>query len=114
MSTASAAHRLVVCGSDHERRPGHVATLHNPAGRFLGVVATPGGQAGWSSRSRRASAGGRQLRVLRGRPLSSTATAGGGSGGGTDRAVAFGKDWGSSPLVFSLLPRCQGLAGSQK
>ena len=28
--------------------------------------------------------------------------------------LPFGKYWRSSPLVFSLLPRCQGLWGSQK
>jgi hypothetical protein len=28
--------------------------------------------------------------------------------------VPFGKYWRSSPLVFSLVPRCQGELGSQK
>jgi hypothetical protein len=28
--------------------------------------------------------------------------------------VLLGKYWRSSPLVFSLLPRCQGECGSQK
>jgi hypothetical protein len=29
------------------------------------------------------------------------------------RSVPFGKNWRSRPLVFSLLPRCQGACGSQ-
>jgi ubiquinone/menaquinone biosynthesis C-methylase UbiE len=32
----------------------------------------------------------------------------------SDVSVLRGKYWRSSPLVFSLLPRCQGLWGSQK
>jgi hypothetical protein len=31
-----------------------------------------------------------------------------------DRSVPLGKYWCSSPLVFSLVPRCHGLCGSQK
>ena len=31
-----------------------------------------------------------------------------------DRSVPFGKYWRSRPLVFSLVPRCHGLCGSQK
>ncbi|RGC65523.1 Integrase core domain protein [Micromonospora sp. MW-13] len=31
-----------------------------------------------------------------------------------DRSVPLGKYWRSSPLVFSFVPRCQGLCGSQK
>ena len=30
------------------------------------------------------------------------------------RSVPLGKYWRSRPLVFSLVPRCQGLWGSQK
>jgi RNA-directed DNA polymerase len=30
------------------------------------------------------------------------------------RSVPLGKYWRSSPLVFSLVPRCHGLCGSQK
>jgi len=30
------------------------------------------------------------------------------------RSARLGKYWRSSPLVFSLLPRCHGLCGSQK
>src|SRR5450631_1942006 len=32
----------------------------------------------------------------------------------SDRSAPLGKYWRSNPLVFSLLPRCQGLLGSQK
>ena len=56
----------------------------------------------------------RQPRVLRGRALSSSATSARSSALWTDRSVPLGKYWRSSPLVFSLLPRCQGQAGSQK
>jgi hypothetical protein len=31
-----------------------------------------------------------------------------------DMSVPLGKYWRSSPLVFSLEPRCHGLLGSQK
>ena len=31
-----------------------------------------------------------------------------------ERSVPLGKYWRSRPLVFSLVPRCQGLWGSQK
>ena len=31
-----------------------------------------------------------------------------------ERSVPFGKYWRSSPLVFSLVPRCHGLRGSAK
>ena len=32
----------------------------------------------------------------------------------SEKSVPFGKYWRSSPLVFSLVPLCQGLLGSQK
>src|SRR5882757_7789858 len=60
------------------------------------------------------SAGVFQPSVLRGRPLSSAATARRCWGLWTDRSVPLGKYWRSRPLVFSFEPRCQGLAGSQK
>ena len=31
-----------------------------------------------------------------------------------DRSMPFGQYWRSSPFIFSLLPRSQGLDGSQK
>lgn len=55
-----------------------------------------------------------QPSVCRGRLLSSRAMASRSSWLCTERSVRFGKYWRSSPLVFSLLPRCQGLCGSQK
>ena len=60
------------------------------------------------------SAGVAQPRVWRGRPLSSAATRSSWSWLWTARSVPLGKYWRSSPLVFSLEPRCQGLCGSQK
>jgi hypothetical protein len=53
-------------------------------------------------------------KVLRGRALSSSATAASRSASWLRRLVPFGKYWRSSPLVFSLLGRCHGLAFSQK
>src|SRR6201989_451626 len=61
-----------------------------------------------------ASAGVFQPSVLRGRPFSSSATAASSAGVCPARDVPLGKYWRSSPLVFSLLPRCQGACGSQK
>ena len=72
-------------------------------------------QAAWLSRnSASASAGVFQPSVLRGRPFSSSATSASCSGEWADRSVPLGKYWRSSPLVFSLLARCQGECGSQK
>ncbi len=51
---------------------------------------------------------------LRGRSLSSWATQSRSSALCTDRSLPFGKYWRSRPLVFSLVPRCQGECGSQK
>src|SRR5664280_1241115 len=52
--------------------------------------------------------------VLRGRPLSSSATLSRSAWECNDRSVPFGKYCRSNPLVFSLLPRCHGECGSQK
>src|SRR5215207_2409340 len=84
-----------------------------PATRVQGVVATP---PRWieSSCSFRASAGVFQPRVLRGRLLRAAATAARSPALWLLRSVPLGKYWRSSPLVFSLVPRCQGLCGSQK
>src|SRR5882724_10341861 len=78
----------------------------------------------WSSQHRQcradcktsssASAGVRQPRVFRGLVLSARATAARVSALWTLRSVPFGKYWRSSPLVFSFVPRCHGLCGSQK
>ena len=76
------------------------------------VVATVGYPA--SIRAVRRSVGVSQSRDRRGRPLSSSATVCSWSGSWTRRSVPLGKYWRRSPLVFSLLPRCQGEPGSQK
>src|SRR5690606_20551696 len=55
-----------------------------------------------------------QPSVLRGRVFNSSATAASSSASWRRRSVPFGKYWRSSPLVFSLLGRCHGLAFSQK
>src|SRR4051812_2887053 len=55
-----------------------------------------------------------QPRVFRGLLLRAIATAARSSALCTLRSVPFGKYWRSSPLVFSFVPRCQGLWGSQK
>jgi hypothetical protein len=81
--------------------------------RVQGVVATP---PRWmeSSCSFRTSAGVFQPRVLRGRLLRAAATASRSPRVCLLRLVPLGKYWRSRPLVFSLVPRCQGLCGSQK
>jgi len=81
--------------------------------RFQAVVATTGFSGSDSSRCM-ASAGVMNPRVWRGLPLSSAATASRYSALWTERSVLLGKYWRSRPLVFSLLPRCQGECGSQK
>ena len=62
----------------------------------------------------KASAGVRHPRVLRGRVLRVWAIAAMSSAFQRDRSVPFGKYWRNRPLVFSLVPRCQGLLGSAK
>jgi hypothetical protein len=61
-----------------------------------------------------ASAGVLQPRVLRGLALSAAATAARSSAPCMLRSVPFGKYCRSRPLVFSFVPRCHGLCGSQK
>jgi len=67
-----------------------------------------------ASRAEIRSAGVSQPRDLRGRLLSSVATRSSSSRSCFERSVPLGKYWRRSPFVFSLLPRCQGEAGSQK
>jgi hypothetical protein len=50
-------------------------------------------------------------RVCRGRPLSSAAIASRAAWSSWRRSVPRERYWRSRPLVFSLLPRCQGCAG---
>src|SRR5262249_25330359 len=64
--------------------------------------------------SSRASAGVRQSSVLRGRVFNASATAARSSRPCRCRSVPFGKYWRRRPLVFSFVPRCHGLCGSQK
>ena len=77
------------------------------------VVATPGYWVESNSASR-ASAGVFHPSVLRGLPLSVMETASMSAALHLDRSVPFGKYCRSSPLVFSFVPRCQGLCGSAK
>src|SRR6266852_8814189 len=62
----------------------------------------------------KASAGVFHPRAFRGLELRVIATAARSSVLCALRSVPFGKYWRSKPLVFSLVPRCQGLCGSQK
>src|ERR1700738_1535746 len=62
----------------------------------------------------KASAGVFHPRAFRGLELRVIATAAMSSALCARRSVPFGKYWRSRPLVFSLVPRCQGLRGSQK
>jgi transposase-like protein len=80
--------------------------------RVQGVVATLAGVD--RSTSSKASAGVLQPRVFRGLALSVAATAASASALCVLRSVPLGKYCRSSPLVFSFVPRCHGLCGSQK
>jgi hypothetical protein len=55
-----------------------------------------------------------QPSTLRGRELSSLATAWRCSALCTLKSVPLGKYWRSKPFMFSFEPLCHGLAGSQK
>src|SRR3954454_12258846 len=66
------------------------------------------------SSSSKASAGVLHPSVFRGLLLRAIATAARSSALCTLRSVPFGKYCRSSPLVFSFVPRCHGLCGSQK
>ena len=79
-------------------------------GRFQSVMAT---QCSAISLSK-TSIGFFQPSVLRGLPFSSAATLSSSSWVCKDKSVPFGKYCRSSPLVFSLVPRCHGECGSQK
>ena len=83
------------------------------AGRLAAAVATSW-QVPCASAVASRAAGVFQPRVLRGRSLSSAATAASRSGPCTRRSLPLGKYWRSRPLVFSLVGRCQGECGSQK
>src|SRR5271170_6891006 len=83
---------------------------HRPrlAGRIQAVVATRSLSADRRNRSS-ASAGVFQSSVFRGRELRAAATAAISLALCMLRSVPLGKYWRSSPLVFSLVPRCHGL-----
>src|SRR5664279_5527120 len=81
--------------------------------RIQAVVATVGAK-GPNSNCCIMSAGVFIPRVFRGRAFSSAATSIRRPELWADRSVPLGKYWRSSPLVFSLLPRCHGECGSQK
>src|SRR4051794_34537842 len=103
-------HQVHRRGRDHMLQLG----LGQPdIGWIQAVVATQSllaARSNWSS----ASAGVLQSSVFRGLALRAIATAVRSSALCTLRSVPFAKYWRSSPLVFSFVPRCQGLWGSQK
>jgi hypothetical protein len=82
-------------------------------GRFPSVVANHR-RAFWRAHCCMAWCGVLSPRHRRGRSLSSAATLPSWSAVHALRSVPFGKYWRSRPLVFSLLPRCQGECGSAK
>ena len=62
----------------------------------------------------RGCAGVMKSRVFRGRPLSSAAMASSSSWVRSAKRYLRGRYWRNRPLVFSWVPRCPGLRGSQK
>src|SRR3954471_3629475 len=126
MTAPSRAAATLTCGDPAHVRPERRALHNEPqlddtikppysagTGWIQVVVAT---RPMWVVRRNwsRASAGVLQPRVFRGLLLRAIATAARSSALCTLRSVPFGKYWRSSPLVFSFVPRCQGLWGSQK
>src|SRR5215472_9061832 len=100
-------------GSRHRHMPHQEAGYTSAAGRIQAVVATESllaDRSNWPS----ASAGVFQSSVFRGRELRAAATAAISTALCMLRSVPFGKYWRSNPFVFSLVPRCHGLWGSQK
>ena len=91
----------VVHHSDQGSQPRFNRSSQRPCGPLAGA-------------RQNASAGVFQPRVLRGLVLSASATASRASVLWALRSVPFGKYCRSSPLVFSFVPRCHGLCGSQK
>ena len=90
-----------------------IGEIEDHRGGFSRVVAT---LSGWSKSSClfSASAGVFQPSVLRGRLLRAAATASSSAAVCLARSVPLGKYWRNMPLVFSFVPRCRGLWGSQK
>src|SRR5664279_499675 len=103
------------------QKMGGIAALIGAATNLLGgvVYATLADSSGHSdtelsSKPANTSTGVCHPSVLRGRPLSSSATLSRSAWKCNDRSVPFGKYCRSNPLVFSLVPRCHGECGSQK
>src|SRR5215813_9707562 len=82
--------------------------------RALDVRFAPAGSTGHCNTARSLSAGVSNPKVFRGRWLSRRAILFRLAWEKCERSVPLGKYCRSKPLVFSLLPRCQGLRGSQK
>ena len=95
-------------GIDPGLRQAFGVSVSTGIGRIQMVVATRSLLADRSSCSS-ASAGVFQASVFRGRELRVAATAAISSALCMLRSVPLGKYWRSSPLVFSLVPRCHGL-----
>ena len=96
----------------HDRRPASRGGLvhHSDRGAQGGFKRSSQRDILFYARHRsRASAGVAHSRVFRGRALRVAAMAASVSALCALRSVPFGKYWRSSPLVFSLEPRCQGL-----
>ena len=100
----------------HDRRPVRKAASFIVRTAAANPSSSGRRNAAWSdcSASSSISAGVFHPSVLRGRALSVAATAARSSAPCTLRSVPFGKHCRSSPLVFSLVPRCHRLRGSQK
>ena len=95
-------------GGGHLGRPGD--PVESPS-QLSETLAVSGGQ---RNASASACEGVLKPRVCRGRPFSSAAIASRAGWSSWRRSALLGRYWRSRPLVFSLLPRCQGLRGSQK
>ena len=100
----------------HDRRPVRKAASFIVRTAAANPSSSGRRNAAWSdcSASSSISAGVFHPSVLRGRALSVAATAARSSAPCTLRSVPFGKNCRSSPFVFSFVPRCHGLRGSQK
>ena len=111
---STAGHRCADDGDLAPRQAGRAAALfrsRQPT-RLQAVVATR--ICADLSASSNASAGVLQPRVVQGLALSTALTATRSCARCMLRSVPFGKYYRSNPLVFSFVPRCHGLCGSQK
>src|SRR5262245_32402024 len=92
----------------------HLALSGHPDGSAAYVRFWRAGSTGHCNTARSLSAGVSNPKVFRGRWLSRRAILFRLAWEKCERSVPRGKYCRSRPLVFSLLPRCQGLRGSQK